>query len=112
MESVALTVRGEEAWALPRAITDVESETRFDYDGDGFAVIALEQYYYRILSSVQITVIFDLVEEETMEVRLVGGGGTAGLARDDVDAEGTALRELVGEFRRFADEMNLEIESR
>ena len=110
MDTVALTVRGEEAWSLPRAIADVESEARFDHDGDRFAVIAIEQYFYRTLSSIQTTVIFDLVDENAMEVRIIAGGGAAGLARNDVDAEGTALRKIVGRFRRFASEMNLKIE--
>lgn len=112
MESVTLAVRGEEAWALPRAIADIESEARFDYDGDGFAVIVIEQYFYRILSSIQTTVVFDLVDENTMEVRLIAGGGAAGLARDDVDAEGTALRKLVGRLGRLGSEMDLDIERR
>lgn len=112
MESVALTVQGEEVSALPRAIADIESEARFDYDGDGFAVIVVEQYYYRILSSIQTTIIFDLGDENTMEVRLIAGGGAAGLARDDVDAEGTALRKLMDRLSRFGNEMDLDIERR
>lgn len=112
METAWVTVRGEEAWTLPRAIADIESEARFDYDGDGFAVIAMEQYYHRTLSSLQTTVVFDLVDEETMEIRLIAGGGAAGLARDDVDAEGTALRNLVERLRRFSNEVGLEFERR
>lgn len=112
MKSASLTVRGEDAWALPKSIADVESEDRFRYDGNWFAVITIEQYFYRILSSVQTTVVFDLVDETTMEVRVIAGGGAAGLARDDADAEGTALRKLVERLRRFAARMDLDIERR
>lgn len=112
MEHVELVARGDDAWKLPRAIQGVADGNRFDHDGDGFAVVAIEQFFYRINSSLQTTAIFELVDETTCRVTLVSGGGAAGLAKDDLDAEGTALRKLVGKFEAFGRRNGLDIERR
>lgn len=110
MERARVTVRGEDAWALPRAVADVDAESRFDHEGDGFAVIVLEQYFYRILGSVQTTVVFELVDDGELVATVIAGGGAAGMARDDADAEGTALRQLVDRLRRFCERNDLEFD--
>lgn len=105
-----MTVRGAEAWTVPRAIADITEEGRVDYDGDGFAVVVIEQFFYRNLSSLQTTLVFDLVDDTTCEVTLVVGGAAAGLAKYDADAEGTAIRDLVRELEAYCRRHDLEFE--
>lgn len=110
MEHVELTVLGEDAWTVPRAIRGFPEDNRFDYDGDGFAVILTEQFFYRINSSLQTTTIFELIDDSAVKVTLVSGGGAAGLAKDDLDAESTAVRKLVSDIENFCRQNDLEIE--
>lgn len=110
MNRVELTVHGENATAVPRALGEFAPDERFDYVGDGFAVIVAEQYFYRVLSSLQTTVIFEQVDDTTVEVTLVSGGGAAGLAKDDMDAEGQAIRGLVNDIETFCDRQDLDVE--
>lgn len=109
MKHVELTVRGENATAVPRALQEFAPDERFDYDGDGFAAIVAEQYFYRVLSSLQTTVLFEKLGDTTVDVTLVSGGGAAGLGKDDVDAEGQAVRDLVNEIETFCDRHNLDV---
>lgn len=110
MKHVELTARGENATAVPRALREFAPDERFDYDGDGFAAIVAEQYFYRVLSSLQITALFESVDDTTVDVTLVSGGGAAGLARYDADAEGQAVRDLVNEIETFCDRHDLDVE--
>lgn len=111
MERRELTVRGEGAGGVPRALAEFAPDDRFDYDGDGFAVVT-EQFFYRVLASLQTTCIFDLVDDATVDITLVAGGGAAGLAKHDLDAEGEALRKHVRQIERFCRENDLEVKRR
>ena len=110
MHSVELTVRGEDAWTVPRAIQDEHGDGRFDYDGDGFAVVVTESFYYRINSSLQTTAIFDLVEETTCRVTLLAGGAAAGLSKSTMDADGAATRKLVRKIESYSRDHDLDLE--
>lgn len=110
MKREELTVHGDDAWTVPRAVQDVARDDRFDYDGDGFAVVVVEEYYYRNLSSLQTTLLFDLVDETTCEITLVAGGASAGLARYDADAEGESIRRLVRKFETYCRDEGLTLE--
>ncbi|WP_152041213.1 hypothetical protein [Salinigranum salinum] len=65
MKRTELTVQGEDAWKLPRAVRGSDWVDRFDYGGDGWAVIVVEQYFSRTVSALQTTVVFELVDETT-----------------------------------------------
>lgn len=110
MERVELTVRGDGAPNVPRAIQDVTGEDRTDYDGDGFAVVAVERFYYRSNSTLQTTVVFERVDDATCEVTLISGGGGAGLLKDDVGTEQASSKRLVQAIEDFCRVRDLEIQ--
>lgn len=110
MEHADVSVRGEEAWKRWRAIGGASEGNRLDCDGDGFAVIATERFFYRHNPSLQPTSIFELIDDTTCKVTLISGGGAAGLVKDDLEAESTALRTLVRKFEHFGRKHDLEIE--
>lgn len=109
MQETELTITDPDAADAPAALQDVDPQARFDYDGAGFAVIALEEFFYRINSSLQTVVIFERVGEAELDVVVVAGGGAAGLAKDDFDAEGAATREVVGELESFCEVRDCEV---
>lgn len=110
MQTVSLTIRGDGVDTVPRAISDIDDEDRFDYEGDGFAVVALERFYYRILASVQTTVVFDLVEDTVLDVTVVAGGGATRLAKRDLDADGQHVRSIVQGIESYCRRHDLEVE--
>lgn len=110
MEHVQLTVRGADAWTVPRALKDVPEKKRFDYDGDGFAVIVTEQFFLRINSTLQVTTIFELVDDDVCKVTLVPGGGAAGLLQRDVGSESTARNDLLRKIEDYCRANDLELE--
>lgn len=112
MKQHEFTVRGEDAWTVPRAIADHRWDGRFDHQGDGFAVVVLEDFYHRINSSVQTTVIFELVDDATCEVTVVSGGAAAGWAKESFDADGAASRKLVKHLQGYCRANDLELDRR
>ncbi|MFP4590881.1 MAG: hypothetical protein ACLFMX_02720 [Halobacteriales archaeon] len=110
MQTVSLTIRGDGADSAPRAIADIESDGRYDHQGDGFAVVALERFYYRILASVQTTVVFELVDDDVLEITVVAGGGATKLAKADHGAEGDHARRIVEAIEQYCRRRDLEVE--
>ncbi|MFW6448275.1 MAG: hypothetical protein ACOC0X_01910 [Halobacteriota archaeon] len=110
MQILSITVRGDGAETVPRAIAEIDSAGRFDYEGDGFAIVVLERFYYRILASVQTTVVFELVDDEILEVTIVAGGGATKLAKADHDAEGDHLRRIAKAIERYCQRRDLEVD--
>lgn len=110
MEQIEFTVHGEDAWRIPRAIKGYPGNKRVDYDGDGFAVIVTEQYYFRTNSNLQTTTIFELLGDDSCKVTLVTGGGGAGLLQHDWGSESTESNDLVQKIEDFCEENELEIE--
>ncbi len=110
MEQIDLTVRGDRASELPAALRDRSPDSRVDCEGDGFAVIVVEEYYKRTLSDLQVTTVFDLVDETTCEVTVVAGGGSSGLAKDDLGSEGDAARDVAGAIERFCSDRDLDVD--
>lgn len=110
MEEIEFTVHGEDAGKLPRAIKGVPRNKRVDYSGDGFAVIVTEQYFFRTNSNLQITTIFELIDETTCKVRIISGGGGAGLLQHDWGTESSDSHKLLEKIETFCQENGLTIE--
>ena len=110
MERLEFTVRGEDAWTVPRAIRGYPPNKRVDYDGDGFAVIVTEQYYFRTNSNLQTTTIFELVDDGACRVTIVSGGGGQGFVQHDWGSESRESNELVGKIEDYCRENDLEVD--
>lgn len=110
MERLELTVTGPEAGKVPTALGDLDADDRFDYDGDGFAVIVTEQFFYRTVSNLQATIIVDLVEETTVEITLIAGGGKSGFGKEDFGAESRTVHSIAERIERWCDRNGLEVD--
>ena len=110
MERIEFTVRGEGARNVPSAISGYPRNKRVDYDGEGFAVIVTEQYFFRTNSNLQTTTIFDLVDEATCKVTVIAGGGGSGLLQHDWGTESDESNHLVQKIEDYCRESDLEID--
>lgn len=110
MEKTALVVRGERADTVPRAIDGYAEDKRVDYDGDGFYVVTGEKYYLRTNSTLQATVVFELVDETTCEVTIVSGGGGSGLLQSTMGSEWTEATRLVQSIEDYCAAHDLDVE--
>jgi len=110
MERIEFTVRGEGVHTLPRAIGGYPRGKRVQYDGDGFAVVVTEQFFFRTNSTLQATTIFELTDETTCEVAILSGGGKSGLLQRDLGAESSEAKRIERKIERYSEEEGFEIE--
>lgn len=110
IEQIKFRVHGDAVGTLPSAISGYPREKRADYDGDGFAVIVTEQYFFRTNSTLQATTVFELVDDTTCEVAVIAGGGGEGYLQHDWGTESGESNKLIGKIEDYCDEHDLEIE--
>lgn len=111
MKRIEFTVHGEGAKNVPRAISGYPRNKRVDYDGEGFAVIVTEQYFFRTNSNLQTTTIFDLIADDACRVTVIAGGGGAGFLQQDWGTESDESNELVQKIEDYCLEHDLDIEN-
>ena len=109
MDQIELTVRGDGARNVPSAIIGYPRNKRYDYDGEGFAVIVTEQYFFRTNSTLQTTVIFDLVEQGVCDVTVIAGGGGSGFLQEDWGSESNESHRLLDKMQSYCEDHDLEI---
>ena len=110
MERIEFTVRGEGARNVPSTISGYPRNKRIDYDGEGFAVIVTEQYFFRTNSNLQTTTIFDLIEDDACRVTVIAGGGGAGFLQQDWGTESIESNGIVQKIEDHCREQDLEID--
>lgn len=110
MEQIELTIHGEGVGKLPSAIQGVPRNKRSDYDGDGFAVIVTEQYFFRTNSNLQTTTIFELIDDTTCRVTIISGGGGSGLFQHDWGTESGESNKLLEKLEQYCQDHGLRIE--
>ena len=57
-------------------------------------IFILEEYYYRIESNLSITVIFDNVDDNSVEINAIASGGKKGIIQFSRGAEKKALKKF------------------
>lgn len=110
MEQDQFTVRGEDAWTVPQAIEGYPQKRRADYEGDGFAVIITEQYYFRGGAYPVVVTIFELIDDDSVEVTLVEGGGTEKWHQRVFRVESTEPNRVAQKIEDYCRGNDLEIE--
>lgn len=110
MEQEQFIVRGENAWTVPQAIQGYPKGKRVDYDGDGFAVVVTEQYYMRGGCHIQTTTIFELIDDNSVKVTLVEGGGREAWVHRGLRVKSAELSRVAEKIEDYCRENGLEIE--
>ena len=115
MDKREFTVKGSSVDELPGVLyEDLQQERKGSvewYDGDGFDVIAVEQYYLRNNSDQQATVIFDTREGKTSQITILAGAGGAGLLQFNMGshrAQTNKLAKRIAELCR-SDKLQLKV---
>ncbi len=64
-------------------------------------IFILEEYYYRIESNLSITVIFDKIDDNSVEINAISSGGKTGIIQFSWGAERKALKKLTRFFEKY-----------
>jgi hypothetical protein len=64
-------------------------------------VLVLEQYYIRIESNLSITIIFDKISKNSIEVSIIASGGKHGLFEISWGAERSAIKKITKFFESY-----------
>lgn len=109
MRRDAVLVNGEYVTELADRIQD-ELSAEYRYDGDGFAVLALEKYEaWGVNSNMQTTVILEPEGTTVYRIELVVGGGAAGAFQVTLGAEKEVLASVGDRIEAVCDDLGLEM---
>ena len=64
-------------------------------------IFILEEYYFRIESNLSITVIFDKIDDNSVEINAIVSGGKKGILEISWGAERKALKKLTRFFEKY-----------
>ena len=64
-------------------------------------ILILEEYYFRIESNLSITVIFDKIDDNSIEINAISSGGKKGIMQFSWGAERKALKKLTRFFEKY-----------
>ena len=64
-------------------------------------IFILEEYYFRIESNLSITVVFDEIDENSVEINAIVSGGKTGIFEISWGAERKALKKLTQFFDKY-----------
>jgi len=64
-------------------------------------IFILEEFYFRIESNLTITVIFDKIDDNSVEINAISSGGKTGIMQLTWGAERKALKNLTRFFEKY-----------
>lgn len=112
MKRRALSIEGQSVSGFPSALYNKlktqQASSLERYDGDGFGVIIVEEFYLRNLSDQTALIIFDRLESDRARVTILSGGGGAGLLRANLGSHQTQTDKIVKTITDICDSEGLQ----